>query len=192
MGQWLRWFLELLGIRSSKAARSEDDSVSAEEWEARLFALKVDAKESSDKLKQYDKVCGQLRRQLEDAKAVGEKDFILDGYQHEYDEATATFESMRRLVNGIRVDISTLGGLVRMRKEGLATGLPVEAEQYHREARKQYTAIQIQREQLREIEISQAVLRETRDTAFNGRSVSPEEFEVDLGEVPKDKASESE
>lgn len=192
MGQWLRRILELLRILDRKSKNSEGTAVSAEEWKAKLSALRQDEYEYSKQLANLDIAREQLKKRLEDARARGEKDFQLDRYRHLYKEADAEFETVRRQIDGIRTNVSRLAELVRMRGERLVAGLAIEAEQYHREARELYTAIQTQQEQLREIEVSRSVLAETRDTAFNGRPVSSEEFKVDLGEVTKDKTPEVE
>ena len=192
MGQLLRRILELLGILKSEKESSQDDSASTEEWKARLSALRRDEYEHSKRLADCDVTREQLKKRLEDARAAGEKDFKLERYRHLYDEAQAAFETARRQVDGIRTNVSRLAELVRMRKERLAAGLAVEAEQYHREAKELYTAIQTQQEQLREIEISRSVLAETRDPIPDGRHVSAEEFDVGPGETESDRSPEGE
>ncbi|MBP7053438.1 MAG: hypothetical protein KBE65_20710 [Phycisphaerae bacterium] len=192
MGQWLRRILELLRILDRNSGNSEDTPISAEEWKAKLSALQQDEYEYSKRLANLDIAREQLKKRLDDAQARGEKDFQLDRYRHLYKEADANFETLRRQVDGIRTNVSRLADLVRMWEEKLRAGLVIDPEQYHREARELYTAIQTRQEQLREIEVSRSVLAETRDTAFNGGPVSSDEFKVDLGEVTKDKAPEVE
>ena len=188
----LRRVLELLRILKRRNGNGDDenrehDSPSTADWRSRLSALRQDEYEHSKRVEEDFTACERIQKRLDEAQAAGEKDFNLDRLRHSYEEAKAAFEARRREVDAIRTNIKTLADLVRICEEKIASGSPVDAEQYGRAAQELYITIQTRQSQLQEMEISRTVLDEIRGTSPDVRSVSQEEFDLGSGETLKNK-----